>query len=201
MNLTVLAMRCTIVHMTRENPLSADNQQERLWSTLSSSAIGWYIAGFADGEGSFNISFRKRKDYKLPWKVSACFNISQKEEQILRFIQRHLGCGTIRSRPDGIWYYEVNSLDEIRKSIIPFFRQFPFLSRKKHRDFALFQNIVALLTSKEHLTEEGVRKILSLRREMNDGGKRKYDEREILNAYRESSETIRQTPSAKEVKI
>ncbi|OIO52947.1 hypothetical protein AUJ46_06450 [Candidatus Peregrinibacteria bacterium CG1_02_54_53] len=179
--------------MACDNPISADNQQERLCTTLSSSDLGWYIAGFADGEGSFNVSFRKRKDYRLPWKVSACFNISQKEERILRFIQNHLDCGKIRSRPDGIWYYEVNTLEEIRKYVIPFFRSFPFLSKKKQRDFAIFQSIVALLSSKAHLSEEGIRKILSLRREMNDGGKRKYGELEILNVYKESSETIRQT--------
>jgi len=187
--------------MISDNPISAGNQQERLCTTLSSSDIGWYIAGFTDGEGSFNISFRKRKDYKFPWKVSACFNISQKEEKILRFIQGHLGCGTIRSRPDGIWYYEVNTLEEIRKYVIPFFRKYPFLSKKKQRDFALFQSIVALLASKVHLSEEGVHQILSLRRDMNDGGKRKYREAEILYAYRESSETIRQTPLETRVKI
>jgi hypothetical protein len=186
--------------MTGENPLSADNQQERLCPTPSSD-ICWYIAGFTDGEGSFNVSFRKRKDYKLPWKVSACFNISQKEESILRCIRNHLGCGTIRSRPDGVWYYEANTLEEITKKVIPFFQRFPFLSKKKQRDFAIFQSIVALLSSKAHLSEEGIRKILLLRREMNDGGKRKYGELEILKAFRESSETIRQTPSALRVKI
>ncbi len=45
-------------------------------------AIGYYLAGFADGEGSFNITFRPRNDYKLPWKVSACFNISQKDNEM-----------------------------------------------------------------------------------------------------------------------
>ena len=179
--------------MASDNPISADNQQERLCTTRTSTEIGWYIAGFVDGEGSFNISFRKRKDYKLPWKVSACFNISQKEESILRFIQKYLGCGTIRSRPDGIWYYEVNTLEEIRKYIIPFFQRFSFLSQKKQRDFSIFQTIVTCLYSKEHLLEKGVCKILSLRRFMNDGGKRKYGESEILNAFKESSETIRQT--------
>ncbi len=41
--------------------------------------IGHYLAGFADGEGSFNLSFRKRKDYSMPWKVSLCFNVSQRD--------------------------------------------------------------------------------------------------------------------------
>ncbi len=34
---------------------------------------GYYLAGFADGEGSFNVSFRHRQDYKSPWKISLCF--------------------------------------------------------------------------------------------------------------------------------
>ena len=42
--------------------------------------IGYYLTGFADGEGSFNVSFRPRGDYKDPWKVSLCFNVSQKDE-------------------------------------------------------------------------------------------------------------------------
>ena len=165
--------------------------------TLPPSAIGHYLAGFADGEGSFNISFRKRKDYKLPWKVSACFNISQKEKPILEWCQKHLGCGTLRSRPDGIWYYEVNTLREIEQKVIPFFQAFPFLSQKKQRDFAIFCSIVTLLSQKNHLSKEGVKEILLLRRVMNDGGKRKYSEQEILKAYRESSETIRQKSAAK----
>ena len=31
--------------------------------------VGWYLAGFTDGEGSFNVSFRPREDYRNPWKV------------------------------------------------------------------------------------------------------------------------------------
>ncbi|MCB9807764.1 LAGLIDADG family homing endonuclease [Candidatus Peribacteria bacterium] len=169
-----------------DNPISADNQQERL--------LDAYLTGFADGKGSFNVSFRKRKDYKLPWKVSACFNISQKEKRILEIFQKHLQCGTLRSRPDGVWYYEVNSLIDLQKYIIPFFQRNPFLSEKKQRDFFLFQRIALLLSSNQHLQQSGIQNILTLRRNMNGGGKRKYSEVEILSAFsKESSETICQT--------
>jgi hypothetical protein len=50
-----------------------------------------------------------------------------------------------------------------------------------------------MIKRNEHLKEEGIRKILDIRREMNDGGKRKYSETEILSKIQESSETIRQT--------
>ena len=155
--------------------------------------IGYYLAGFADGEGSFNLSFRPRQDYKSPWKVSLCFNISQKDRVILALFKQHLGCGTLRSRPDGVWYYEVNNFNAIWDNVIPFFRRFGFLSAKKKRDFAKFRQIAEMVKTNQHLTEDGIRAILEIRREMNDGGKRKYGESEIIGKFRKSSETIRQT--------
>jgi hypothetical protein len=165
-----------------ENPLSADNQQER-FRGISTSAFSYYVAGFVDGEGSFNVSFRKRSDYSVPWKVSACFNISQKEKRILELVREHLGCGTLRSRPDGIWYYEVNDLRDLRTIIIPFFEKYPFLSQKKIRDFRIFCAIVTLLSSSHHLSQEGIEQILRLRETMNGGGKRKFSTEEILQAF------------------
>ncbi len=162
---------------------------------------GYYLAGFADGEGSFNVSFRKRKDYAMPWKVSLCFNVSQKDKVILALFKRHLGCGTLRARSDGVWYYEVNNLTAIRENVIPFFNRFRFLSAKKKRDFAKFRQIARLMhQDKAHLNEEGIRAILAIRRDMNDGGKRRYDDAAVLREFgksRESSETS--TPSARAV--
>ena len=159
-----------------------------------SERIGYYFAGFADGEGSFNVSFRPRADYSVPWKVSLCFNISQKDRVILALFKRHLGCGTIRGRPDGVWCYEVNNLNAIIETVIPFFKKFRFLSAKKKRDFAKFCQLASLLKANAHLTKEGIMGILDIRREMNDGGNRRYSDADILARFRESSETIRQTP-------
>ncbi len=158
--------------------------------------IGYYLAGFADGEGSFNVSFRRRRDYQMPWKVSLCFNVSQKDRVILALFKRHLGCGTMRQRADGIWYYEVNNMNAIWENVIPFFERFRFLSAKKKRDFAKFVKIARLIREGRHLTEDGIREILKIRNEMNDGGsgRRKYSDEEILRCFsqEESSETIRQ---------
>ena len=157
--------------------------------------IGYYFAGFVDGEGSFHLTFRRRQDYKLPWKVSLCLNVSQKDEVILALFKRHLKCGTIRAKGGGVWMYEVNNLNAIRENVIPFFDRFGFLSAKKKRDFAIFKQMAELMSHDAHLNKEGIADLLSLRREMNDGGKRKYSESEILLAFDavESSETIRQT--------
>jgi hypothetical protein len=158
--------------------------------------IGHYLAGFTDGEGSFNVSFRKRKDHAMPWKISLCFNVSQRDKVILALFKQHLKCGTLRSRPDGVWYYEVNNRVAIVEHVIPFFCRFGFLSAKKKRDFSKFKALSDMIANGEHLTESGIRKILQFRKEMNDGGagRRKYSDEEILEVFQagESSETIRQ---------
>jgi LAGLIDADG endonuclease len=161
--------------------------------------IGHYLAGFADGEGSFNLSFRKRQDYAMPWKVSLCFNVSQRDRVILALYKKHLKCGTLRSRDDGVWYYEVNNFTAITENVIPFFDQFGFLSAKKKRDFSKFKEIAGLISQGNHLNESGVKNILRIRREMNDGGAghRKYADAEILKCFRleKSPETIRKAPA------
>ena len=150
------------------------------------SDLGNYLAGFTDGEGSFNVSFRKREDYKIPWKISLSFNISQKDPVILSLFKKHLECGSIRERKDdGVWYYEVTNFNAIQTNVIPFFKRFNFLSAKKKRDFSKFQQIAKLIETKDHLTVEGIKKILKIRKEMNDGGKRKYSDEEILRILRD----------------
>lgn len=143
--------------------------------------IGWYLSGFVDGEGSFNVVFRCREDYKQPWKISLCFNISQKDKVILALVKRHLGCGTLRGRPDGVWYFEVNNIEAIVEKVIPFFDRFGFLSAKKKRDYSKFKAIARLISQKEHLSPEGIKKIVRIRKDMNDGGKRRYFDDEILS--------------------
>ena len=150
---------------------------------LVPSEIGWYIAGFVDGEGSFNVSFRPRPDYSVPWKVSLCFNISQRDPIVLALCKKHLECGTMRQRQDGVWYYEVNNLNPIVDNVIPFFERFYFLSAKKKRDFAKFVQLAQLMKQGGHLTRRGIEEILRIRSEMNDGGKRRYLDEAILSMF------------------
>lgn len=155
--------------------------------------IGNYIAGFTDGEGSFNISMMKRKDYVGKWKIRASFNISQKDRVILSRIKDIFGCGTLRSRSDGVVYYEVTDIDSLTEKIIPFFDRFIFLSANKKKNFLIFSEIVNLMAKGEHLKEEGFWKIIHLRETLNEGKgrKRKYNLLEITTE--KSSETIRKT--------
>ena len=67
--------------MGSENPSGADNQQERpgssSWLDQIPNDLGNWVAGFVDGEGSFNVPIRRERDRGLPWRVSLSFNVSQ----------------------------------------------------------------------------------------------------------------------------
>tara|TARA_Y100000310_G_scaffold330981_1_gene403706 strand:- start:878 stop:1351 length:474 start_codon:yes stop_codon:yes gene_type:complete len=130
---------------------------------------GYYIAGFVDGEGSFNVSLTKRKDYVGKWKITASFNVSQKDRTILAFVKKVIGCGTLRERKDGVVYYEVTNIRSLYENILPFFRKFCFLSENKKRNFAIFSKIVRKMYKKEHLNKEGFEEILQLREKLNQG--------------------------------
>lgn len=166
------------------------------WLSQIKPDMGNYIAGFTDGEGSFNVSVKKRIDYKDQWKLTASFNISQKDRVILALIKKELGCGTLRERKDGVVYYEVTNATSLKERIIPFFKRFGFLSARKKTNFSIFSLIIEKMANREHLTKEGFQKILELRETLNEGKgrKRKYNLSDCI-PKEESSETIRKTVS------
>ena len=140
---------------------------------------GFYIAGFVDGEGSFNVSFRKRDDHLIGWKMTPVFNISQKERVILAIIKHFMGCGTIRFRSDHVWVYEVENQRGLRDTVIPFFKRFPFLSQKKRKDFARFQKVIKLQETDNTLTYQTIERVLTLLQEVESKSSRRYTNNEI----------------------
>ncbi len=54
--------------MSSDNPSGADNQQERPspsgWLDAIPPDLGHYVAGFVDGEGSFNVPIRRERDQR-----------------------------------------------------------------------------------------------------------------------------------------
>ena len=163
----------------------ADNQQERLSVETISVSLGSFLAGFALGEASFMVICRRRDDYARKWKVSAAFNVSQKDRAPLELFRDTLGCGTFRRAGNGGWYWEVNRLSDLRGTVVPFFRRFPLVGDKA-RDFELFSRAVTLLSGGP-LDDSAYTKVLALREGMNRGGKRKYSAERILRDYTPSS--------------
>ena len=139
-------------------------------------AIGWYIAGFVDGEGSFNVSFRQRPDHSIGWQTVLTLNVAQRDKTVLALMKQHLGCGRLQARRDGVWYYVVANPRSIEERIIPFFERFGFLSAKSKKNFKLFKEIAHLVFQGKHLTREGLEEIAKIRELLNEGRgrRRKY---------------------------
>ena len=186
-----------------DNPTGAVNQQERpsLSSWLDGIPIdlGHYVAGFIDGEGSFNVPIRRERDRTLPLRAGLSFNVSQIGCHHPQMLQGVFGCGTIRERGDGVVYFEVTRPRDLTERVFPFFERFP-LRGPKADDLAVFEQITALVQRGEHRSPLGLRRIVELRSPMNRGGKRRRTDQEIIHILEdwESSEAIRKAPSEAE---
>jgi hypothetical protein len=159
----------------------ADNQQERLFTEGLDSSLGSFLAGFAMGEASFMLVCRRRGDYARSWKISAAFNVSQKDPTPLELFRDTLGCGSMRRAGNAGWYWEVNRLSDLADRIIPFFERFPLVGEKA-RDFERWREAIRLL-SRGPLDDRAYRQVLALREGMNRGGKRRHRMNRILRDY------------------
>lgn len=161
--------------------------------------IGNYIAGFVDGEGSFNVSLRKREDHSLGWQVILTLNVAQRDKTVLALIKHHLGCGRLQERKDGVHYFVVQNPVAIEERIIPFFEKYSFLSSTKKKNFSIFSQIAKMVFKKEHLSNEGMLKIIELREKLNEGkGRtRKYNLKDYKNSLSENPQRLYARPKAR----
>jgi len=103
--------------------------------------------------------------------VEASFQISlhKKDKTLLELIKNYFnGVGTINKQGKDIIQYRVSSLKILTSVIIPHFDKFPLITQKK-ADFILFQKVVNLMNCKEHLTIEGIEKIVAIAASLNLG--------------------------------
>jgi hypothetical protein len=66
-------------------------------------------------------------------------------------------------------FYSVSSVKDLTNVIIPHFKKKYTLLTQKAADFLLFTQIVEIMTKKEHLSIEGLHKIINIKASMNLG--------------------------------
>ena len=131
----------------------------------------YFITGFSDAESSFIILILKEPRNEINWSVKTRFSIAlhKKDTEILELIKSYFdGVGTISPQNKNSVQYRVSSLKDLNEKIIPHFDKYPLLTKKK-ADFILFKQIINLINLKEHLTLEGLQKILSIKGSLNLG--------------------------------
>ena len=141
-----------------------------------------YITGFTDGEGCFSISFSKREKMKLGIEIRPSFSVSQhrRNKEIILYLQKFFQCGGVRySRRDQNFKYEVRSIADIVKKIIPHFEKYELQTSKKD-DFNAFKEICRLIHANQHLNKTGMMRIIELSEQVNKTGNKRYDRKTLL---------------------
>jgi hypothetical protein len=129
-----------------------------------------WITGLTDAEGSFIISIYKRNDSNN-WQIKPSFELwfHAKDINTLQELKDYFGVGIINTRKDrNVTSFTVTKISDLVNVIIPHFSNFPLQTQKKV-DFQLWAKIVKSKQNKEHLTQEGLLKILSLKSSLNKG--------------------------------
>ena len=145
-----------------------------------------YISGYVDGEGCFSVSFSKRDKFLVGWETKPSFSVSQNADRAktLFLIQKEFKCGFMRRDfSDKTLKYEVRSLEDLIKHVIPHFDKYPMVSTKQ-TDFESFKKICFLMQKELHKEKKGLRRIMDLAFTMNPSGKRKYTKAEMQKALR-----------------
>ncbi len=165
---------------------------------LKGKNLRYFLAGFTDGEGSFNVSIVPHPTARRRWVINPKFQVYQHEKypEILEIFKEVFHDGTIRKKSgSNVLVYEIASRKALLEKVIPFFRRYPLAT--KRAAFERLKRILEMMARNEHQMDEGFRAIVRIAHAMNQQGKgRKWDQDHILNHFvsTESSETKRRIP-------
>ena len=176
-------LRCTLMGFERNYQVKIPSNQiiqRQLYSTVSNldNTVSklpqvnepWFISGFSDAEGCFLVIVRKSPKSKQGWQIEVNFtiNLHVRDLDLLKFIQIYFRVGRIGKERNGCCDFTVGSLDQIIAKVIPHFEKYP-LKTKKYSDYLLFKEVVMMMQRGEHLTAEGLQKIINIRASLNRG--------------------------------
>lgn len=159
--------------MGSDNPVGADNQQERLIR------IGW-IVGFVDGEVCFSIGFVRqaggagRKGYVTGFQVTHEFVVVQgaRSRESLYELSVFFEAGQVAvnrrfdDHREDMYRFVVRKRSDLLEKVIPFFEQYPLQTSKRH-DFESFARCVRLISQGRHLDRNGIIEIATIAETMN----------------------------------
>lgn len=187
-NYNLINLRCTLkgLEINRGKNLGFNMQQGwnsfvkipskqfglRKFSTYNLTTINPGVwSGLIDGEGSFSIIIDKNSVRKLGWRVQLKFQLGlhSKDLYLLNLLQEYLGgVGSIHSaRNRDIVNYSIDSIKDLNKLILHLVK-YPLLTQKA-ADYLLFKEAVELMNNKDHLTLDGLNKLVNIKASMNLG--------------------------------
>ena len=93
--------------------------------------LGYYLAGFADGEGTFSVAIIRHPTQRLGWMINPVFQVYQHEEhrEVLDLYKEYFGTGSVY-RKSGILpvlTFSIDSRKSILDRVIQYFERFTLI--------------------------------------------------------------------------
>ena len=142
----------------------------------------WYVTGLVEGEGCFSVSFTLKKKLKLGIETRPSFSVSlnKRDLELVKSLREFFKCGAIRySKADRTYKFEVRSVKDIVKKVIPWFEKYPLMGSKAE-DFKKFKLICQMVHENKHRNREYLKEIIEVAYSMNPSGKRKHTKETLL---------------------
>jgi LAGLIDADG endonuclease len=168
-----MLLRCTLMGFERNYQIKIPTNQlnNRSFSTLATQTKinPWVLTGFSDAESSFIISMYRDYNSNTGWRVTPNFSIHIhiKDIALLESIRDTLSVGKVRKNSSSTAVFRVDNIQEIQV-IVDHFIRYPLIGFKVS-DFLLFKQCYDLIKQKQHLTPEGLEKIVALKYNLNKG--------------------------------
>lgn len=127
----------------------------------------YWVTGFIDGEGSFIIAILPSTGANNK-KVSLRLSVTQKSHSVgtLFELKNFFGCGQVISSSKDCMRFVVQKKEDILTKIIPHFNKYPLVT-SKGINFQTFKEAAEIVAKGEHLTLNGITKLINLKKLMN----------------------------------
>lgn len=129
----------------------------------------YWLAGFADADGNFSIFLSKSKTHKFGKNCTIPFRITQKHYELLIKVQEAFKGGILYqdTAKNGLLYRYSTTTFVRAVFVANYFDNFHIVNEYKWLRYTYWRKALLIIQNKEHLTENGLTKIQSLKDKMN----------------------------------
>jgi len=120
----------------------------------------FWLAGFTQADGCFQISLVKSKTHKTGFSVRLEFSIKQNDALPVNLLYSNIKLGNISQYNSGIWCYKSSGF-KTAALLINYFDRFNVFAGK-YVNYLKFRKVYILITQGKHLENKGILKIKSI---------------------------------------
>jgi len=107
-----------------------------LEKSVSNHALGYFLSGIIDGEGSFGIKAGNSS------RGEPYFFIAMKDKKIVELFSSFIHYGTVRYRKDGVYHCEINKRDVLKNVCALFLERYPLRHARQRERLQKLQRIL-----------------------------------------------------------